>query len=157
MTIEIGKLELEQIYHHAESVYPDECCGILIGKIAGDRKIVNAALCTINAWETQPASVASERERTQTSRYQIAPQDILHAQKSARALQLEIIGFFHSHPDTPAIPSECDRERAWEVYSYPIVSVVAGRVQAIASWVLDEDRVFRAEEIRLVESISTLD
>ncbi len=156
MTIEIGKLELEQIYHHAELVYPHECCGILIGKLTGDRKIVMAALCTVNAWENQPSDI-SERERTQASRYQIAPPDILHAQKLARALDLTIIGFFHSHPDAPALPSDCDREQAWEVYSYPIVSVVAGRVQAIASWVLDEEREFRAEDIQLVESVSTLD
>jgi proteasome lid subunit RPN8/RPN11 len=76
--------------------------------------------------------------------------DIFQAQKRGRDLNLEIIGFFHSHPDYPAIPSECDRVQAWEVYSYPIVSVIQGKAIEIKSWVLDEDRVFRSEEIQIV-------
>ncbi len=145
MSIELSTPQLKTIYHHAETIYPEECCGILIGKIySTDRKIVVEVIPTINEWEPS----ADDRYRTKHSRYIIPSQAIFQAQKRARNLQLEIIGFFHSHPDYPAIPSECDREQAWEIYSYPIVSVNQGKVQSIASWVLDDDRIFQSEPIK---------
>jgi proteasome lid subunit RPN8/RPN11 len=62
---------------------------------------------------------------------------------------LAIIGFYHSHPDHPARPSDFDREHAWPFYSYVIVSVATGRAAGMASWVLDETtRLFRRQEIR---------
>jgi proteasome lid subunit RPN8/RPN11 len=87
-------------------------------------------------------------ERTKHSRYTIPPLAIFQAQQRGRELQLDIIGFFHSHPDCPAIPSICDRDQAWEIYSYPIVSVIQGKVADIQSWVLDRERNFQAEEIQ---------
>ncbi len=149
MTLEISKLQLQAIERHAEAGYPAECCGILIGKISGDSKIVVETIATVNAWEE--SAVATDRHRTKNSRYRIEPREIFQAQKCARELHLEIIGFFHSHPDAPAIPSECDRECAWEIYSYPIVSVVRGKVNEIASWVLDNDRTFQPEVVHLVD------
>ena len=146
MTIEISAEQLKVIYNHAESVYPEECCGILLGKIAGTSKIVVEVLSTINAWGK---AESDQVDRNKNSRYSIDPHDIFMAQKRARDLQLDIIGFFHSHPDYPAIPSTCDRTQAWEVYSYPIVSVINGKVSEIKSWVLDRDGVFQAEAIRI--------
>ena len=135
------------ICNHAESVYPEECCGILLGKIVGMSKTVVEVIPTINAWNR---AESDEVDRNKNSRYSIDPQDIFTAQKQARDLQLDIIGFFHSHPDYPAIPSTCDRSQAWEVYSYPIVSVINGKVSEIKSWVLDGDGIFQEEmQIRI--------
>ena len=145
MTIEISAEQLKVIYNHAESIYPEECCGILLGKIDGTSKMVVEVLPTINAWVK---TELDQLDQNKHSRYSIDPYDIFTAQKRARDLQLDIIGFFHSHPDYPAIPSTCDRTQAWEVYSYPIVSVINGKVSEIKSWVLDCDGVFQAEEIQ---------
>ena len=146
MPIIISVEQLKVIYNHAESIYPEECCGILLGEIAGISKMVVEVIPTINAWvETE----SDQADRSKNSRYSIDPHDIFTAQKRARDLQLDIIGFFHSHPDYPAIPSTCDRNQAWEVYSYPIVSVIDGKVSEIKSWVLDRDGVFQAEETQI--------
>jgi proteasome lid subunit RPN8/RPN11 len=146
--IEISRQQLKIIYDRAESIYPEECCGILLGKFNRDRdKVVIEVIPTINAWE----GLSNEISRTKHSRYVIPSQEIFQAQKRAESLELEIIGFFHSHPDTVAVPSECDREQAWEIYSYPIVSVIQGKAQSIASWILDDNRIFQAEEIKLTE------
>jgi proteasome lid subunit RPN8/RPN11 len=146
MTIVISAEQRKIICNQAESVYPEECCGILLGKIAGTSKTVMEVIPTINAWVK---SELEETDRTKNNRYSIDPQDIFTAQKRARELHLDIIGFFHSHPDYPAIPSTCDRTQAWEVYSYPIVSVINGKVSEIESWVLDSDGVFQLEEIQI--------
>ena len=156
MTLEISSGQLQLIYHHAEAVYPEECCGILLGQLVGTAKIVIKTIATINAWG-ESASLAdlqtptTEIDRTKHSRYVIPPLAIFQAQKRARELDLEIVGFFHSHPDAPAMPSDCDRDRAWEVYSYPIVSVIGGKVSEIKSWVLDTGCKFKLEEIQVVD------
>ncbi len=146
MIIVISTEQLKLIYNHAESVYPEECCGILLGKIAGVSKTVIEVIPTINAWVK---SESAEVDRNKNSRYSIDPQDIFKAQKRSRDLHLDIVGFFHSHPDYPAIPSTCDRTQAWEVYSYPIVSVINGKVSEIKSWVLDSNGVFQPEEMQI--------
>ena len=146
MIIAISAEQLKVIYNHAESVYPEECCGILLGEIAGTSKMVAEIIPTINAWGK---SESDQVDRNKHSRYSIDPHDIFTAQKRARDLQLDIIGFFHSHPDYPAIPSNCDQTQAWEVYSYPIVSVIDGKVSEIKSWVLDCDGMFQAEAIQI--------
>jgi proteasome lid subunit RPN8/RPN11 len=147
MTIEISSVQLQTIFDRATTIYPEECCGILLGKFVGKAKIVVEVIPTINEWT---AAEQDDNPRTKHSRYTIPAQEIFQAQKRGRELNLEIIGFFHSHPDYPAIPSECDRAQAWEVYSYPIVSVMQGKAIEIKSWVLDEDRVFQVEEVQIV-------
>jgi proteasome lid subunit RPN8/RPN11 len=150
----ITSAQLKTIYNHAESVYPEECCGILLGEIAGLTKTAIEVIPTINAWE-QTALAANTRVldeleivNTKTNRYAVPVEDIFQAQKRGRDLQLEIIGFFHSHPNAPAIPSNCDRQQAWEIYSYPIISVMSGKACDLQSWVLDSDAIFQSEEIR---------
>jgi proteasome lid subunit RPN8/RPN11 len=154
MTIVISTAQLKKIYAHAEDMYPEECCGILLGKIAQSDRTVIEVIPTVNAWvpadRVDESNPSDQVDRSKQSRYTIAPQDIFQAQKCGRDLDLEIIGFFHSHPDHPAIPSTCDRDRAWEVYSYPIVSVLQGQVSEIKSWLLDGDHIFQPEEIQIV-------
>jgi proteasome lid subunit RPN8/RPN11 len=149
MTLIINAAQLQIIDRHVETTYPEECCGILLGKIDGLTKTVIEVIPTINVWEG--FELVDEINRTKHSRYTISPQDIFQAQKRGRDLQFEIIGFFHSHPDRLAIPSACDRDRAWSVYSYPIISVIQGKVSDLKSWVLDNDGRFQPEKIHHIE------
>jgi proteasome lid subunit RPN8/RPN11 len=155
MTIVITTAQLQVIHQHAETIYPEECCGILLGQIDKFTKTIIEVIPTINIWESvesiDPLNSDEATTRTKTSRYTIPPQDILQAQKRSRDLDLNIVGFFHSHPDYPATPSVCDRDLAWHVYSYPIVSVINGKVSDIKSWVLDDKGTFQLEEIQHVE------
>jgi proteasome lid subunit RPN8/RPN11 len=148
MTIEISSRQLQMIFDRATAIYPEECCGILLGKFAGNCKIVVEVIPTVNEWTA--SELEEDPSRTKHSRFTVPVREIFQAQKRGRDLNLEIIGFFHSHPDYPAIPSECDRVQAWEIYSYPIVSVIQGKAIELKSWVLDEDRVFQAEEVQIV-------
>ncbi|MGB3656069.1 MAG: M67 family metallopeptidase [Rivularia sp. (in: cyanobacteria)] len=148
--IQLNKQHLQTIFSHAESTYPEECCGVIFGHICSDRKTVVEIIPTENAWNPDTAGDFADDDITYSKkrRYTIAPQDMLHLQKSAREKNLNIIGIFHSHPDYPAIPSEFDRNYAWQEYSYIIVSVQKGQAGDINSWVLDDNSVFEQEELR---------
>lgn len=129
---------------HLEAGYPREACGILIGDIDGDRKIARDLYLAQNAW-----SVENEREG-QRNRYLISPDDFVRADREAGRRGLDIIGFFHSHPDHPARPSGTDREFALPVISFVIVSVQRGRATDATSWVLRDDRsAFDEEKISM--------
>ncbi len=131
---------------HAASTYPEECCGVLVGTTSGEPES--------GCFETEIRDVLpadNEREgEARHERYAIAPQKILEASKDARARGLEIVGYYHSHPDHPALPSDFDREHAWPEQSYVIVSVRDGRPTAQRSWRLASDRSrFDEEQIRV--------
>ena len=148
--IQLNKEHLQIIFTHAESTYPEECCGVIFGHIYSDRKTVVEIIPTENAWNPDTASnfPDSNPDLSRKRRYTIAPQDMLQLQKSSREKNLNIIGIFHSHPDYPAIPSEFDRNCAWQEYSYIIVSVQKGKAGDINSWVLDDRSGFQQEELR---------
>ena len=158
MVIRLGNEHLWDIRAHAESTYTDECCGLLLGKLSQDSKTLVEVIATENVWSAEAAEnfpnieAASDVSYTQRSHYAIAPEIMLIAQKSARDRQLNIIGIYHSHPDHPAIPSECDRVYAWYEYSYIIVSVHQGKASGLKSWSLDNDHQFQPEEIITVKS-----
>jgi proteasome lid subunit RPN8/RPN11 len=134
--IEIVKSQLEEIYRHSVESYPNECCGLLVGTVH-DRKEVKEV--------HRGKNLVVERAR---DRYELDPLDILRVQKGCREKQLEIMGFYHSHPDYPSRPSKFDAERAWPEYSYIIVSVVDGTVRSINSWVFNEElRNFEEETV----------
>jgi len=143
---------LQTIRAHAESTYPDECCGIMLGQLGDDGKTLVEVWATENAWsaETTGAYPDDELVTTRTRRYAIAPAVLLQAQRYARDRHLDIIGIYHSHPDHPAIPSEFDRVCAWHQYSYIIVSVQQGKACDLNSWNLDDDNRFQPEEILTV-------
>jgi proteasome lid subunit RPN8/RPN11 len=79
-------------------------------------------------------------------RYEIDPADHLAAEDEARALGLEVVGVWHSHPDHPALPSETDRQRAWPGWSYVIVAVAEGQSVGLRSWRLQGER-FAEEQV----------
>ena len=145
---------------HAESIYPEECCGILIGTIKGDIKSLIEVIPTENSWDEETAKRFQIMEHpaapagTRRNRFSIAPEVMLKAQKQARDRNLDIIGIYHSHPDHPAIPSESDLAIAWSQYSYMIISVQQGVACDVSSWSLDPDRQFQPEEIILMETLS---
>jgi proteasome lid subunit RPN8/RPN11 len=157
MILAVRDEHLKQIGDRAESTYPDECCGLLLGQTNSKGKILIEVWETENVWDEAFAQTfqfdsdegQSEDLSSFTSerRYTIAPETMLLAQRYARDHQLEIIGIYHSHPDHPAVPSECDRLWAWQQYSYIIASVREGKMVDIQSWQLDGDRQFQPEEI----------
>lgn len=133
--LRIRGLALQKIIAQAERDYPYETCGLLLGKVEGDVRTV------FGAFETPNANPDRKHDR-----YEIAPQDYLRAEKKAREFGLEIVGVYHSHPDHPDRPSQFDEERAFEGFSYLILSVSKGKVVSYRSWEL-VDRKFREEDI----------
>jgi len=127
-----------KIRAHAMAIYPDECCGALFGKdTEGNepRKILQAL------------PLANQRSDAPRNRFSIAPMDVMRAETTATAQGLLVVGWYHSHPDHPAHPSEYDREHALPWYSYVIVSVQRDGPTAITSWRLLEERAGYLEEI----------
>jgi proteasome lid subunit RPN8/RPN11 len=130
----------DRLREHGESAYPDECCGILLGRVDGSARVVARSIPVANG------SV------TPRNHYRIDPLSLIQADREARAAGHEVLGFYHSHPDHPAEPSATDLAEAhWLGCSYVIVSVIQGQVDATHSFRLDgvceEDKHFKAEEI----------
>lgn len=113
---------------HAIVEYPFECCGALFGEIADGVRRVRSTLRIDN-------TAGQDRRR----RFSIAPRDYLRAERHADALGLALLGFYHSHPDHPALPSETDRRFAQHGFSYPILSVGSRDVVAVTSWRIGSD------------------
>lgn len=117
------------VREHAERDYPHECCGLLVGERRAD------------GWEARGARPArnlnSERAR---DRYLLDPADFIRADREARALGLDIVGIYHSHPDHPALASETDRENAWPAFAYLIVGVRGGKAAEWRVWEYDGER-----------------
>ncbi len=145
MAIRLSKDQVEKIRQHGARDYPNECCGVLLGLSDGARKEVGQVVALRNlrhdgdrAHKLLPLE-APGRE-SERNRYLIDPEEQIRVEKDARAFGVEVVGYYHSHPDHPARPSDYDREHAWPWYSYVIVSVERGEAKDIASWVLADDR-----------------
>jgi proteasome lid subunit RPN8/RPN11 len=132
------------IREEGEQAYPDECCGVLLGKFeeglaaGGERLVTVTKILPI-----ENARKAEERHH----RFVIEPEDFIRAEREARGLGLEMLGFYHSHPDSPARPSDYDRDHALPFYAYIILAVEKGKATELMSWELTEDRTrFLQEE-----------
>lgn len=124
-----------------ETTYPHEGCGLLLGRL-GER----------NVQVTEVWAVDNVREDSRHSRYRIAPEDVLNAERRAEAQGLDLVGFFHSHPDAPPEPSEYDLDQAsWPGFAYVIVSVRSGQAVDVRAWTLSPDRT-RFDEMTLKAS-----
>lgn len=132
-----------EIAAHGERDYPYECCGLLLGRFAeqGNKVVV----------ETHPISNARE-ETAKRNRFLIRPDELLRGEKYAAARELDVIGFYHSHPDHPAVPSQYDLEHAWPLYSYIVVAVHDGVKKDFRSWEMEPDRTRFTEELIRIES-----
>jgi proteasome lid subunit RPN8/RPN11 len=136
-----GKIRAE-----GERAYPNECCGVLLG--TPDEPPLQKEGSGISG----PASPGSRRVEgiipirnaretgEQYHRFEIEPEDLMRAEKEARKQGRDVLGFYHSHPDHPARPSEFDKDHALPCYSYIITAVEKGKAREITSWELKADR-----------------
>lgn len=145
--IYIARELAQQVRAEGEKYYPDECCGILFGELSEQAsgsqmvKRVESILPVNNSF--------SDGERYH--RFLITPETMLQAELEARRRGQDIVGFYHSHPDHPAIPSEYDRVHALPMYSYMITAVVQQDAVALNSFELfSNDHTFYPEEIRVI-------
>jgi proteasome lid subunit RPN8/RPN11 len=124
---------------HGKRDYPHECCGLLIGTFhKAGFKVVAEVYAISNARE----------EEHKRNRFLIRPEELVHGESYARKQNLDVVGFYHSHPDAEARPSRYDLEHAWPTYSYVIVSVREGHARELYSWEMKTDRSqFNQEEI----------
>ena len=118
----------QQIEREAATAYPNECCGIMYGKDAAGQRIVSTLEAVPNVFD--------EVERYH--RFSISPKQLMDAERRAASRGELVIGFYHSHPDHPARPSEYDREHGWPFYSYVIIAVAKGMPDKMTSWLLSE-------------------
>jgi proteasome lid subunit RPN8/RPN11 len=143
MTLKLPGSIVEQIRRQGERAYPAECCGVLGGRADGG-----------SAKEVVSATQALNRRTDDPHRYLIAPDDLRRVEGDLRADGLEIVGYYHSHPDHPAAPSAFDAEHAWPWYSYVIVRVDRGRAADLASWVLDDEgRRMHSESLEVLSEV----
>ena len=136
--------DYEALRAHGEETYPNECCGVLLGKnVDGEGNHV-----------TQIVRAGNTRTDSAHNRYHIAPQELVRIQRQARGLGLDIVGFYHSHPDHPAQWSQTDfAEAHWLGCSYLITSVGHGKALLTNSFLLsgagEEDKSFEDEPIQI--------
>ncbi len=130
---------LARIRDHLQASYPEEACGALLGHVTGDRVEVLRAISTANALD-------AERSR----RYLIGPDDVLELERHAENDGLQVVGYYHSHPDAPPEPSDFDRDHAWPWYAHLIASVDDGQLTRIRAWRLADDRR-RFEPLQLLK------
>ncbi|GMR04997.1 MAG: M67 family metallopeptidase [Thermodesulfobacteriota bacterium] len=136
--LKVTKEAYEVMIEHAKESYPEECCGILIGNTMTERKIFYVQ-----------KSININKERA-SDRYIIDPMEINLADKEARSQSLELMGFYHSHPDHPDRPSEYDRNMGQAGYSYIIISVKGGTDVSVKSWSFNnEDEPFKEEGLKV--------
>lgn len=118
---------LMKVQRIAEKDFPRECCGFLVGR-PGDSLI-----------RVSQVIPSADSERSVSS-YFISAAALRSIQRGLQNSDLEIVGFFHSHPHASAQPSQTDLQNAWPWYSYLIVSVRAGKTKEVLSWRLRDDR-----------------
>lgn len=139
MTLRLSPDLASRIRALAAETYPHECCGALLGSEAAGGRLVQG-LFPLN----------NRRQDSPQNRFSISPDDFRRAEKAAQDQRTELIGWYHSHPDHPARPSEFDREHAWPWYCYVIVTVERGEPGTMTSWRLADDRSrFDEESIEL--------
>jgi proteasome lid subunit RPN8/RPN11 len=142
----------QKIRAHGAETYPDECCGALLGRdgISSDVTDQGAPLPSREVLALFP--LINRRDDSPRNRFSLTADDVRDAEKAAQEKGLDVVGWYHSHPDHPARPSEYDREHAWPWYSYIIVSVANGKPEAMTSWRLNDDRLaYTCEEIAVRE------
>jgi proteasome lid subunit RPN8/RPN11 len=138
----------EKIREHGVETYPYECCGALLGRDLGlaEYAVSEKKSLSVSREVLSLFPLVNRRDDSPRNRFSVTAEDVRDAEKTARAQGLEVIGWYHSHPDHPARPSDYDRDHAWPWYSYIIVSVQSGVPQDMTSWRLEDDRSGFLEE-----------
>jgi proteasome lid subunit RPN8/RPN11 len=131
----------EKIREHGIETYPYECCGALLGTDHDARaNDPNQESRRISREVLSLFPLVNRRDDSPRNRFAVTADDVREAEKVATMQGLEVIGWYHSHPDHPARPSDFDRDHAWPWYSYIIISVHTGVPQDMTSWRLKDDR-----------------
>ena len=120
---------------HAKSTYPNECCGAMIGTVDGDVKTVKIGLAIENAFTG-----------VQHERYELRPEDLMKADKEARARGMDLIGIFHSHPDCDAYFSETDLKNSCPWYSFVVLSIYKGEFHHANSFLPNAEQTAAPKE-----------
>jgi proteasome lid subunit RPN8/RPN11 len=115
----------EAIRAHGQQTYPHECCGALLGRDGSVTDLV---------------ALANTTEEGPRRRFLVRPGDYRQAEQRATELGVELLGFYHSHPDHPARPSQYDLDHAWPTFAYIIVAVAEAAATAMTVWFLKDDR-----------------
>ncbi len=138
--VAVAAVVIDDMCTHAGAGYPEEVCGVLVGRDApGVRQVLGHE------------RVANVRADARDHRYLIDGDDLRRIEARVAAESLDVLGFYHSHPDHPAEPSTVDRERAWPWYTYIIVPVAGGRSGEPRAWRLrDDGSAFTEEPILIV-------
>lgn len=136
--LQVPAAVMARLRAHLEAGYPNEACGALIGEV--DERVHRVR-------DFRPMrNTITDRPR---DRYALDPLEQLQVQKEAEASGLEIIGFAHSHPDHPPVPSRFDTDHAWTFYSYVVASVQAGQLAEARSWRLNDAKTFEEEPLEI--------
>ena len=120
---------------HAETTYPNEGCGAMLGSTDGEQKAVRVAIRMRNAFEG-----------AQAARYELRPEDLLAADKAARERHMDLIGIYHSHPDCDAYFSTTDLQNSCPWYSFVVLSIQKGEFHHANSWLPNVDQTEAAKE-----------
>lgn len=135
MTMRIPGDLFQLIAAHGERTYPEECCGVMLGKQVGNERVVQETI-----------EIDNSQDANRRRRFLISPEQYSRAERQASERNLDLLGFYHSHPDHPAAPSAFDTEHALPWFTYMIVSVSKGKADRATAWVLEEDRARFAEQ-----------
>ena len=130
---------------HGQETYPHECCGALVGETAGGSAPVaaagtGAATAAPTATVTAAVALSNTTDEGPRRRFMVRPADYRLAEQRATELGGELLGFYHSHPDHPARPSQYDLDHAWPTFAYVIVAVAGAKAGDMTVWYLKDDR-----------------
>jgi proteasome lid subunit RPN8/RPN11 len=123
--------QIRQIEREGQAAYPSECCGAILGR---DIRLSGGIERHVDQLEPLKNSFQPDE---QYHRFSLDPKELIDLEKRASAAKLTVLGFYHSHPDHPAKPSEYDRTHAWPFYSYLIVEIASGKAAEMTSWQFD--------------------
>lgn len=124
--LKIEKTPFEQMMAHAEATYPNECVGAMLGRNENGNKLVDRSV-----------KLENSAEGSQRAYYQLSNEQLLEADKAARAQGKELIGIYHSHPDADAYFSETDLKNSCPWYSFVVLSIKGGKYDHSNSWLPD--------------------
>jgi proteasome lid subunit RPN8/RPN11 len=142
MSLVLTKEQIEQIEREGVAAYPNECCGAMLGRV--DVTLLGNTHRVSELRKLTNSFAADERYH----RFSLDGRELMELEKAAGQAKLMVLGFYHSHPDAPARPSEYDRAHAWPFYSYVIVAIAKRQPVDLTSWQLDEiTEQFNAETI----------
>ena len=133
--IEIELKPWQTMMLHAERTYPNECCGAMLGHAQGGVKMVTEAIALENAYAGE-----------QGERYELRPEDLRDADIAARERGLDLIGIFHSHPDSDAYFSQTDLQNSCPWYSFVVLSIQRGKFDHANSFLPDMDQTTAEQE-----------